>query len=45
MKGLKMAFAVSITVTGLALIVSLWGVWKRIPTGPPQEDDLDENDE
>ncbi|RMZ87646.1 hypothetical protein DV736_g5124, partial [Chaetothyriales sp. CBS 134916] len=42
MRGLKMAFAVSIAAAGFALLVSVCGVWKRIPTGTPQDEDSDE---
>ncbi|RMZ83865.1 hypothetical protein DV737_g1486, partial [Chaetothyriales sp. CBS 132003] len=44
MRGLKMAFAVGIVAVGLALLVSVCGVWKRIPTGPPQDEDSDEEE-
>lgn len=34
MRGLKVAFAFAIATTGLALVVSVFGSWKRLHTGP-----------
>ncbi|KAI0842127.1 efflux pump antibiotic resistance protein [Hypoxylon sp. FL0890] len=45
MKGLKITFAMAIALSGLALLVSVFGIWKKIPTGPPQEEDSDEDDD
>lgn len=34
MRGLKIAFALVIAATGLALVLSAFGSWKRLHTGP-----------
>lgn len=42
MKGLKSAFAVAIACAALALVVSVFGIWRQIPAGSPEDNEDDQ---